>query len=216
MNRRRRLDIVFAAALATLVVSTSDVARADESSAPPPVPTRSYAWQTLAVDGAGLAATGGIIAGAVAGDHDSNGWVAPSLLASSAVYVLGAPAIHLAHDRGSAAGTSVALRVISPVAGILVGGSIGFVGGLLASGCKLNDSGCRNEKAGTIVFASGLGVGALIGLGVPIVIDALYLAREPVPATPSPQSARSVKPKVVPRVDVLPNGGGFAGVAGTF
>lgn len=203
-----------AGAAFALASATSSSARADD-----PAPTRSYAWQTLAVDGAAVAAGTTIVISAFATDQLHKPWVGPSVLASTGVYLVGAPAIHLAHGRPAAAAKSFGLRLVGPPVGLLIGGGIGLVAGIIVGGCPgFGEGRCKRETAGQIVFGTGVGLGLLAGFGGPSVIDALVLAREPAPqsqSSPVPPAQTRTTPFVTPSLALLP-GGGLAGVAGSF
>jgi hypothetical protein len=130
--------------------------------------TRWYGWQTLAADGAaiGLLATTWSV-----GDG--------TLAEAGAVltYWLGAPFVHVAHERPLTALASTGLRAGAPLTGALVAYAL------------LDCSGQDFCGLGAIA------VGAPIGAGVAIVVDGAVLAREDVRSVPGrhPRSARRLR-----------------------
>ena len=170
MMTRSSLGLTAALTLVLLGGSAHD-AFADESP-PPPVPLRYtpstsarstvsewYGWQTLTVDGASLATT-------------FSGAVTPALaVVGLGGLVLGAPIVHLAHERPVAALGSLGLRTLLPLAGMATGY-------LAAGSCT------EQRQPGDILgpcFLHGVGeaaVGGVIALGLGIALDTTLLARE--------------------------------------
>ena len=142
-----------------------------------PVDTRWYGWQTLLTD------AGAVGFAALAGAHGSADALTNSLAAASAVlYFAGGPAVHLGHRRGGTALGDFGLRVGIPLGGGLLVGTIVDV----AAGRPSPRDDCP---------ACGFAIGFLIGAGLggltAAILDASWLAREPV--SPSgPQIAPSV------------------------
>lgn len=187
-------------------------ARAEDQTA-----TRSHGWQTLAVDGAAVAVT---VTG-VATSFDS--WPQTTLLTrllpkgrsypddvlltdvGIGLYTFGAPLVHAVHGRPLPGLASVAMRVAGPTAGLVVGAFFGGIVALVVGDCSLM-KGCRNDEAADAAVYSGVGVGMAAGFVGPILVDALYLAREPAPKdAPAPPSASALR--FVPRVALTPAGG---------
>lgn len=141
-----------------------------------------YGWQTLVADGASLTA----FAGAMALYRPSSGATqdlsAGLLVLGASGYVLGAPALHLAHDAPWRAAGSLGLRLGLPGAGLLAGLA-------LAPRCS-GSLRCLDEglEAGA--------VGTLLGVVGAIVVDAATLAFEPAAKAPGPLRAWTVAPRV--------------------
>ena len=133
-----------AAALgATLVVTalaTADDACADDS--------KWYGWQTLASDGATLAASG-ITAVAIKG-----GTAVPAVILVSG-YLIPPPIIHAAHGNGGAAAASLGLRVGLAGLGILTGAAIGD--GMLGKFALVVVLGSVGALAASVIDAAALG-----------------------------------------------------------
>jgi hypothetical protein len=127
--------------------------------------TEWYGWQTLLADGGSLAL---LLGGAATTSSRSSGTAGALLLGSLATYSLGAPIIHLAHNRPGAALGSFGLRWGVPFVGALLG--VGF--GYASCGKGNNDGVCYG-----LYGALGLTLGT-IGA---IAIDSAVLAREQVP-----------------------------------
>lgn len=143
----------------------------------PPPRRRWYGWQTLAADGASLAVflTAGI---ASSGNEGFGGRVAAIGAVS---YGLTPGIIHFVHRNPGRGFASFGIRLGMPLAGV-------FIGASAASGCS-----------GFLCEAGGAAVGALIGAGGAIAIDAAVLAYEDPPDHPpigvSFQPLISVTPK---------------------
>ena len=161
-----------AAAVAFLGAS----ARAADAPAPSAAETTWYGWQTLLPD---VGAIGLWSLAAVVDDaqYGSTSWRtyqvwSTALTASGfAAYVLGAPAIHLAHGRADKAGKSLAMRIGFPFGGALVG----LLGGLAAC-----DSSSRDAEVSCPVMTGVLGFVA--GGVAAMVVDAVVVARTPAAA----------------------------------
>ena len=144
---KRRFALVLA-----IVLLTPQIAKAD----PPEPATRTwYGYQTLLTDGAAVA----MFAGGAATDHAALGAGSGAL-----TYFLAAPLVHLAHDNRSGAGKSLALRLLAPVGGALVGGTFGYA----IEG--------KGDYALLAPLLFGIG-GAMVGAGVASLVDAFAFAR---------------------------------------
>jgi hypothetical protein len=148
--------------------------------------TPSYRGQVLGADGA---AVGLVFLAAMNGMADGRSTNTTSLLELGATtYLIGAPLIHLVHDRGKAALGSLGLRIALPVIGGLIAGR---VSGSCSDYCSDND---------TAIF-----LGVLTGLVSATVIDAVFLAD----ADPKPSATHLA-------VTPLRGGGTAFGLAGSF
>lgn len=142
----------------------------DEPAGPQSPSERSwYGWQTLTADGISLAV---LLASGLSGGSDR----VEGLLGSSALLGYGfAPGvIHFAHRNPGRGLASFGVRLGMPLVGA-------FVGATLASGCD-----------GFLCEASGAGVGALLGIGGAIAIDAAVFAYED--ARPTTSSIPRLRP----------------------
>lgn len=189
-SRSRGLAIPALLAVVLLLVSSTP-ARADDGRDAPAPPTRShwYGWQTLGVD-----ALAGVFVPAMALATDAR---ALNLVAAGG-YFLGAPAIHFAHDRPWHALGSLGLRATTPLLGAGIGEAI--------ASANCDGRGLCGIGAGT--------VGAIIGAGAAVAIDAAFLAHERVADEPTAAAAAGVhwSALAAPRKE-----GGFdVGVGGTF
>lgn len=180
---------------ATLVVCPSraraqaaagDAPRSPRTTVPEPPVRGWYGWQTLVSDGASVMA----FAGALALYRPSSGGAqdlsAGLLVLAGSGYLVGAPALHLAHDAPWKAAGSLGMRLGLPAAGL-------FAGLAVAPRC----SGLR--------CMDGLGsgaLGALLGLVGAIVVDAAVLAFEPAPIAAKRLGVASAW-NLAPRVDPL-------------
>jgi hypothetical protein len=152
-----------------------------------PSQTEWYGWQTIATDVLAVA----LLAGS--GDSDDGRQVAAGL----GVYLLGGPAVHLAHGELGKAGNSLGLRAGLPLAG----GVLGY--GLGALGC-----GDSEESLGDALCPVGMtALGVLVGAVGAVAIDAGAIAKKEV----RPKLAVSLAPSVVPTKQ-----GTTFGLAGTF
>jgi hypothetical protein len=88
---------------------------------------------------------------------------------------------------------------------IILSGSDGFV---------RPHSGSSFQQAFDAAVITGISVGLVTGFGVPVVIDALFFAREPVPKD-TPPAPLTTTLRVTPRLAIVPNGGSV-GFGGTF
>src|SRR5262245_36637839 len=188
---------VWLAVMLLALVAGSRVARAGEADAPEQPQTSWYGWQTLLVDGGWI----GLWMLGLAVDHEKYGSSSPenyqlgaNVLFTSAVatYVLGGPAIHLAHGHADSALGSLALRVGFPLAGALAGYALG------SAACGSNDS----EFIPCPVAIGALGF--MAGFVAAPIIDASVVARE------------TVAPPTGPRFQAafVPSGGGGRFVLG--
>jgi hypothetical protein len=156
-----------------------------------------YGWQTLLVDGAAVGLTV-----ALANSHQN---VAGAVFAGG--YVLGGPAVHLAHGHRTKAGGSLALRLAAPLLG-------GMIGGVATAGCDSDKPPGERGECGGI----GLATGATLGLLAAILTDSIWLAREP--AAP-PREERQLSLVSWRQVGLLPalgstRTGTGLGLAGSF
>ncbi|HET9956257.1 MAG TPA: hypothetical protein VFQ61_17235 [Polyangiaceae bacterium] len=170
----------------------SEMLAANRSEETPPVAASSreakhwYGWQTLLVDGAAL----GIVAGGFAVRPAHSDWSVVSVVGVGA-WVLGAPAVHLAHGRVGVSFASLGLRLALPA-----------LGGYLASRpCSSGE--CSAQTLGVLVGA------ALIP--APMLIDAVWLAREPREGSRSARRTVNLFPFATSSERRR-----FLGVAGTF
>lgn len=124
-----------------------------------------YGWQTLLVDLSGL----GVLGLAVAVDEEM------LAIAGLVVIGLGSPVVHLAHEKGSAAVISFAIRATS--IGLL------FLGGLLISeGLFDDDDGTFNEATESIGVIAA--IASIPGALAAIIVDASLLAFDTRPRVP--------------------------------
>lgn len=147
-------------AAAAATAATPPTAAAVDGVKPAPVATLSdwYGWQLLLVDLAGLT-TGVAVAASVEDDASTLGMLAGTWYGVS---VIGAPAVHWAHDHWSLGASDFAMRAFAPpIVGMF---------GVLAS-CLVN------EEFEDQCTQTGLGVGTLLGIGLASAFDALILAR---------------------------------------
>lgn len=167
-----RPSLAIAAALTLVLLGGSARDAFADEPPPSPMPFRTtpsplprstvsewYGWQTLTVDGASLATT-------------FSGAVTPALaVVGLGGLVLGAPIVHLAHERPLAALGSLGLRTLLPLTGMVTGYAA-------AGRCT------KQPQPGDMLgpcFLHGVGEAALggaIALGVGIAIDTTLLARE--------------------------------------
>lgn len=122
------------------------------------------------------------------------------ILVGLAGYVLGGPIVHAAHDRWGIGALSLGARLAGPTLGILAMGG----------------ADCKGDFCGL-----GLLVGAAVGAGVAVAIDAALLAHEDVPVTRRSERAAtpifSIKPSIAPELTPRRELHGVSfGVSGTF
>lgn len=174
---------------------------------------RSYAWQTLAVDGTAIALiVTGVATTPRSWTHatfltlalDSERQPAPVTDIGVGLFLLGTPIVHALHERWVPSVASLSIRAAAPSIGIITFGGAGVIAALIVGDCGLL-RGCRNDTAAEIMFGSGMALGYLIGYGAPVLIDALVFAREPAPRPSTPASTTMF----APRFQLMP--GGFAG-----
>jgi hypothetical protein len=84
----------------------------------PAAAERRYNWEIAVADGAAFAA----LAGGSAMDNDPG---AALVVLGGLSYLVGAPILHASHDNTGRAGTSLAVRVLAPLAGGAIGFAIG-------------------------------------------------------------------------------------------
>lgn len=160
----------------------------------PPLEKEWYGWQGLIFDAAAI----GIFVGGWAADDGKivgAGWF---------TYILGAPITHWAHLNVGKGFADFGLRVGIPVAGFLVGGLLGFGGGVDGDGAFRNFGPHSN---GPVV---GAVIGGAIGTVAASALDAFVLAY----TKPKPVESASWL-TWQPTVDLRP-GRGTVGVGGTF
>lgn len=135
-----------------------------------------YGWQTLTTDGASLAVlligAAGANVGGSRGDGSSN-------LAAAGVlgYVFAPGIVHFTHRNPGRGFASFGMRIGFPIAGAMLGAAMG-------SGC--NEYLCE---------AQGAAIGALLGVGGAIAIDAAVFAYDD--RKPSPPSLGGLSPLVL-------------------
>jgi hypothetical protein len=209
--------LALALALAALWIARSSKADEDDyappsrtvvSETPRPVPvpvavptqveTRRqwYGWQTLSTDGAALSLL--VLSGALLSNDnsDSGGFALDSVELAAGTYVLGGPIVHAAHQNWGAAAASLGLRVGLPLTGILFG-----------------SAGCANDSDTHLCGAVGLG--ALLGIGTAIAVDASALGYEQVPVTSAATTRQPLAAISTPYV-VADAHRALLGVMGTF
>src|SRR5688572_4665346 len=159
--------------------ATSSPAALAAPAAPAAMKTRWYGEQILAVDGIAL---GLLIVGA--GTHPAVG------VTGAAMYGLGGPIVHLAHDQPYHAAGSLGLRIGAPLAG----GALGLGAGLLLSDGSYNS---------VFVVAGTTLLGFAAGYVAAVTVDAAALAREPVALEPTKRAAKrnATRPSIAPAVD---------------
>ena len=143
---------------------------------------RWYGWQTLATDGAALTS---IVLGVTQRDGD------PLLALGLGGYLLGAPTVHLVHDRVGTGLASLGLRVGAPLTGMMLGAA--------ATDCSnASDdhdfAGCGEEEGAW---------GFVLGVGAAIAIDAAVLAREPA-RRPARERTSATRPRLAPGIALTP------------
>lgn len=205
-RRRGPAVATVTAAVALSVLVTSVLAapvRADDVAAPA-TDDGGYRQQVLAAGLASVAAFGGGVGVALATQKDtvlSNGL----LLAGGFGYLLGGPAVHVAHERYGRAVGSLALRFALPIVGA-------GIGAMLAT-CSGNELVCGGGEmaagmAAGVVAASAIDVGFIAAGSWP---DRPAPAR-PAPAPmPAPGRLSSISPRLVATPELA-----FVGVGGRF
>ncbi len=188
MNLRRTLAVASLLVAASVVIARDARAQADPPSppAPSPAPTpaselppppsapppplvwplppkrRWYGWETLIVDGAGLATL------AVSARTDSNAVSTVGL----GIYLFGPPIVHGVKGHVGTAFGDFGIRLTAPI----VTGIVGYaIDNATSSPCS----------PGAWLCFRGLGgaaLGGLIGYAAAVALDAAWLAREDVPA----------------------------------
>jgi len=168
---------------AVLVIALAHSAAAEPPGIAAPVPAAapssepSYRLQTATVDGIAI----GLTTLAFSTNNDAAGYT------GIGTYLLGAPIVHLVHDRPGRAAVSFGLRVALPLAGAAIGDKQG---------------GCH----GDVCDSGQAGLGLFAGMVAATVIDTLWLAEgdeTPARASWSPSVSAG-------------RGGASLGLAGTF
>ena len=194
--------VIASVALLACVAALGATAHAQSPAQAPPAPpgpavsagatrveTHSYGLQIAGVDVA-------VLAGAAA-TKSSNVGVGG--------YLLGGPLVHLAHGHVGRALGSAALRAGLPVAGALLGGSLGD------SRCEREDN--PEELCGLEEMAAGL----VIGAAAASLVDATVLAREEVEVPTQRAGLVQVGPiSATPNVIASAGGKLSLGVTGSF
>jgi hypothetical protein len=127
-----------------------------------------YGWQTLAADGASLAALTLVVALSTQDRSRNVGNLSGLAWFGALGYELAPGIIHFVHRNPGRGFASMGLRLGLPLAGA-------FLGASAASGCS----------GGFACEAGGVGLGALVGMTGAIAIDAAVLAYDDAPATGS-------------------------------
>jgi hypothetical protein len=143
----------------------SSPAREDPDDDTSPLPRTKpvwYGWQTLAADAATVSIF--ITAGLVGDRRGGDKVAAPIAWAGLASYEFAPGIVHFAHRNPGRGFASFGIRIGLPLAGALLGAT-------LASGCE-----------GFECEAGGAAVGALLGLGGAVAIDAAVFAYEDPPS----------------------------------
>lgn len=160
---------------------------------------RWYGWQTLSVDALPI----GLLITGITVEGDAR----PTLLVSGATtFAVGAPVVHMVHDRPLIGLASFGLRVGLPVLGIAVGSA--FYNPNISPDIPGSPKDDSDDGALPLV------VGGLIGVAGASALDAGLLAYET-----SPESAANDDVSLAPPLGVsfmLANGGGRVAVLGAF
>jgi hypothetical protein len=141
----------------------------------------SYAGHTLAADGAALGAM--LLGGA--------GQAVPLITMGLGLYVLGAPTVHMVHDRAGVGLGSLGLRVGAPLLGAAIG--------VAAADCPS----ARDDNGFNYCGLDEAAVGVLLGMAAAVTIDAAVLAHEPAKKR-APGRIASVRPRLAPSVALTP------------
>jgi hypothetical protein len=203
--------LLFAAAVAAASVGIAPDARAQSEprpvrwtdpapstpSAAPTADTHWYGWETILVDGAAL---GTMVLGGATGSGAVGG-------VGVGIYALGPPVVHATHGRTDAMLGDLGIRVAAP----LLFGALGYA-------IDYSTSQCPPSKSGEFINLcfrglAGMGLGILAGYATAVVLDAAWLAREPVVKKSDGRDALRVR--WAPTVAITPTGGS-AGVGGLF
>ena len=159
-----------------------------------------YGWQTLIVDGVGIAIGAAALA---VNNPNSDGSTTYRIAGVSALSLaFGTPIVHIIHGKVGAAFISLGTRI---GLGVALGG-LGYLAGLPGA----QASACPSAGACPAAGGANLGlVGGIMLAGfISAIIDARAFAYED--RKPAPTSFT-----LSPRIGVLPRGGAFAGVGGT-
>jgi hypothetical protein len=185
-----------------------------EPAAPPAEPsTHWYGYQTLATDGGALA-----FAVALAASHDQSSQQGLAV-GTLAVYGLGGPTVHFAHQQVGKGFLDLGLRLGLPVLAGFVGGLIGY-----AAAAPSSAQNWFSKFDGEVTGAAFGGLAGVVGAST---IDAVFLAREPASAgntsdapASAPPPVSTSKATIAPSFTVTPErqGGGTAllGLTGRF
>lgn len=182
----------------------SATAPSRESPPPPPRPRmvkRWYGEQTLIADGAAF----GLVLAGVAAETK------PLTTAGALTYLFAPMAIHFIHGNVGQGFGSLAIRAFAPPLLCLIGLPIGAIAGS-SQGNSIGDQ-FSNGVGGAFL---GCAVGALIGYGGSIALDAAVFAYDKVPE-PAPNARRRPRPSIRVTPTVMSTGSfSFAGLAGEF
>lgn len=186
-----KLSLIFGTLAAAAVIGMSSSAHAAEPAAQDDEVSEggSYASATLGCD-AGAAGV------ALMSFAMRNGMPA---LAGAGVYVFCAPIVHAAHERYGTAFASFGVRLGMPVVA-------GFTGGMIGVG--MSEKNCHGELCGLAAFATGVGVGGVIGMVGASILDAAVFAHEP-------EKPRASRVSVSPNIDPISRTGGIQ-IGGAF
>ena len=164
-----------------------DTDDADDAAADAAERSRWYGWETLVFDGASIACV--LAAASLNSQSSTSGDIGDTLAWTGLIGYEFAPGIvHFTHYNPGRGFASFGLRLGMPLAGAFLGASV-------ASGCNRN-----------LCEASGAGIGALLGVGGAIAIDAAVFAYDD-----PKRSSRNLR--VLPVVSVTPQQAWF-GLAG--
>src|SRR5262245_3542668 len=200
-SRVSRTAIWLAVVLVALVAGSrgARAGEASEAGASEKPQTSWYGWQTLLSDAGaiGMWALAWKFSEETYGPELPNRELAAKLLFASglATYAFGAPIIHGRHGHGGKVLGSLGLRAGIPIGGLLLG---------LVAGAAT----CKQEVGEYPCPITGAVVGFVAGvvLGAPV-LDAVFLAREPITPTPAPRFQAAFVPS---------GGGGTCVLAGRF
>ena len=163
-----------------------------------------YRGQVLAAD---AAAVGLVLLGFANGATNGRSSNTTSLLElGAATFLLGAPMVHLLHDRGTRSAASIGLRVALPLLG-------GFLSSQLKSSCNYQyDSYCDTSGDDSKIV-----LGVALGVIAASVLDAVFLANGDERCTPEGKCGSIERPAAA-RLTATPLGGGglAVGLAGRF
>ena len=186
--------------------SVPKVSAVESEGSDPSSVTRSYAWQTLLVDGASLSLV--LWGSSLSEPGNDQGPNSGTYLIGAGIggYVVGAPIVHLAHRQPLRALASLGLRGAVPV--VLVSAGVVAVPGHCPYAQQMDQSTRR-----TWCDVGYVGLWELAMFAPAIVLDALLLAREEVPSPPSTRTSTLASLRVYPTLSwhVLSLGIGMLG-----